>query len=65
MSEGMKKIEAAIANTKVLDPLHAEAVQVALMLLMSVCDAHDGLDLKANIETAEHRYTLTLTREAM
>ena len=63
MSEGMKKIEAALADVKVLDADTAMGVSIAMTLLMLIVDENEGRDLNSVVETRKHRYTLKLTRE--
>jgi hypothetical protein len=67
MSEGMKKIEEALAAAVPMDPEDAEIVQMSLMALAAIMDKRgDTHDLKALILSMDgYAYELTLTKRKL
>lgn len=59
----MKKIEELLLGIKITKPDVQQRLSMAVCMLMELIDEHDGYGLNTIVQTATHRYELTMKRE--
>lgn len=65
MSEGMKKIEEALANTEPADDFELDILTELLDMLIVLSDMRGGGELTAVKTRETHEYILTFTRKRL